>query len=450
MVLNQSVGSAHRVTAWSLAAEVATEPHFLWILLTAWLLRCVLQPAPSLPRLIRLGSLRRAAIAASGDSARTLVTSLLFAIVIWLAAWLALQLPSSGKNPAGSAAQRFETMAGSVPLGVGLQLVLVALTFLMIDLAITTLRFAHPSPVPVLCLAIALWGSAAWATTGLAPASAINAGFYLNASLGAQYPSTGVAAVGVLLACLALCGLVILRLDRRTRGRAAFRIDERAWFALTVVGILGLAMKDQTRSSLVDGISSVFAGSGSIRQFATSTVIFVGYAWLFGVGLSRSSDRWLELTWLRYGSRLRWGLSLGARELAKAVGFVAGLLVTASVLYVLEGGRGFNPPDVGTAAWSFQFLVNGVLQLLVYLLVVFGATFLTRGRNSAVIAVGLLVALCYAQSTPMSWLPVQLSGMRIALTGWHAILGATVTLLVALALAAGTLPLLFRWKTTRS
>jgi hypothetical protein len=453
MILASPTWSSQPSGAWALAAEVATEPRYMFIIATAWLLRCLLRPDPLLPALVRLGSYRMAAARANGSAIRAASASILFATVAWFIACLMLGLPWSAAAPNDSAVRRFGEFGVSAPVGVVLQLALVALTLLALDLAITALRLAFTGSISIVFFALTVWVWIAAATLGFVPMSPLNAGFYLNASLGALFPRTAMVAVVVLVAALALSSAAIGELDRRARGDGIRWARTQWWFAVVTLGILALAMKDYVSGSLADGISLTLWGSGSIVQFATPVVIFVGYAWLFGVRLSRHTEGLLELELLRYGSRLRWGVRLFMIEAGKAVVFVVGLLVAAFTLYVLLGGRDFSAPageNGGTAGWLFQFLVNGVLQLLVYLVLVFGANFVSRDRSGGIVIVGVLVVLAFMQSTPVTWLPVQLSGMVFSITGWTTILAATLTLFIALFLAAASLPVLFHWQKARS
>jgi hypothetical protein len=454
MILASPTWSSRAGGTWALAAEVVTEPRYMFIIATAWLLRCVLRPDSLLPALVRLGSYQTAAARASESAIRTISASIFSAATSWLIACWVLGLPWSTAAPRDSAVQRFGEFGLSAPVGVILQLALVALTLFALDLAITALRCAFTGPTPIVLFALTIWLWIGAATVGFVPLTLLNAGFYLNASLGTLFPRTALAAVVVLVAALVVSGAVIGELDRRARGTGIRWARTQWWFAIVTVGILAFAMKGHVNGSLADGISFTLWGSGSIMQFATPVVIFVGYAWLFGVRLSRLAEGWLELEWLRYGSRLQWGVRLLGVEAGKAAVFVVGLLVSASALYVLLGGRDFSAPGgdngAGTAGWLFQFLVNGVLQLLVYLVLVFGATFASRDRSGGIVIVGVLVVLAFAQSAPMTWLPVQLSGMVFAITGWTTILTATLTLFIALFLAAASLPALFHWQKTRS
>ena len=456
LTLNEPGAIAH-ASAWNLALDTANDPHFItWIVLTAWLLRILLRRGASLSvaKLIKWGSYRRLVLGTLMSALRPITAAICALGVAWMIAIASLHLPWTADPATGTAAGRLLALGIPAPVGLLVQVTLVCTVLLVLELLFLTLQIAWDKPAIEIMVALGLWLWAGAAATGLIPAdSPLNAGFYLNASMVGLSPGATLTAVTNVVLVVVVCAGTITECDRRVRGAPSRWAAPALWFAAASVAVVAIAMASQNlqQAALVDAVSTVFLGSaGTMAQFFTSTFIFIGYAYLFGARLSTRGTGWIQLELLRYGSHSRWCRQVGSHEMVKAITFIAMLLGTASVTYVLLGGRDFALPAAGMAAWLFHFLVNGVLQLAVYLIIIFGATWLSPSRAGALVATATLVVLAYLQSAPTLRLPVQLSGMAFTYEGWPTVLDATASLLAAFVIAAALLPILFRWQQRRS
>jgi hypothetical protein len=456
LTLNEP-GSREHASAWNLAVDTANDPHFItWIVLTAWLLRILVRRGASLTdgKLISWGSYRRLVLGTLRSALHPISAAICALGVAWMIASTSLQLPWTADPATGTAAGRFLASGIPTPVGLLVQVALVCTVLLVLEVLFLTLQIAWDKPAIEIMVALGLWLWAGSAATGLVPAdSPLNAGFYLNASLVGLSPEATLTAVTNMVLAVVVCAGTIAECDRRVRGKPSRWAAPALWFAGASIAVVTISMATQNlqQVTLVDALSTVFLGSaGTMAQFFTSTFIFIGYAYLFGARLSTRGTGWIQLELLRYGSHSRWYRQVGSHELVKALTFIAVLLGTACVSYVLLGGRDFAPPAAGMAAWLFHFLVNGVLQLAVYLIIIFGATWLFPSRAGVLVATATLVVLAYLQSAPTLRLPVQLSGMAFAAGGWPTVLAATASLLAAFVIAAALLPILFRWQQRRS
>ena len=211
-----------------------------------------------------------------------------------------------------------------------------------------------------------------------------------------------------------------------------------------------MAQADARGLALFDALTVALLGStGTYLQFIGSSVLFVGYAYLLSLHYADRADGWLQLELLRCGSDGRWLGRAVRRACLPAAVFPAVLALTGSGWYLLLGGHAAAPPPGGLAPWVYQLLVNGTLQLVVYLLVLLAATIATPNRIGGLAAAAILFALGLPQRVPLPILPVQLSGMSHSLGGWQSVLSASLTLVVTvIIIAAATLLLLRRRRRT--
>ncbi|WP_375400549.1 hypothetical protein [uncultured Amnibacterium sp.] len=213
--------------------------------------------------------------------------------------------------------------------------------------------------------------------------------------------------------------------------------------ALVVGGLM--AQANPRDLSLFDALTTALLGStGTYLQFIGSSVLFVGCAYLLSLRYTDRTEGWLQLELLRCGTHGRWLVRAVGRASVTAAAFPVVLALTGSGWYVLYGGRTVTPPSGGLAPWVYQLLVNGTLQLVVYLLVLLAATIATPNRIGGIASAAILLALGFPQRVPLHLLPVQLSGMGYSLGGWQSTLSASLTLAVTTAAVAAAALLLLR------
>lgn len=192
-----------------------------------------------------------------------------------------------------------------------------------------------------------------------------------------------------------------------------------------------VASTEPKELTLFEAITAALWGStGTYLQFIGTAIVFIGVAYLLTVPYAERRDTWMQLELLRYGSNHRWLIAVVRRIALPAAALPIGLSVASTAWYLLLGGRTFTLPTVGLMPWLFQLLVNGALQLLVYVLVLLTATIGTSNRVGGLAAAAVLLALGFPHRQPQPLLPVQLSGMGYALDGWRSALPVTATLFV--------------------
>jgi hypothetical protein len=110
----------------------------------------------------------------------------------------------------------------------------------------------------------------------------------------------------------------------------------------------------------------------------------------------------------------------------------------AIAAYVVSGGADFVASPGELARWIYQYLVNGVLQMIVYVIFVLGAILLFRTRLAGLVAVGILTMGAWIPIPPNWLMPLQLSRLTLSYEGWARVLtasGVLVATILALYLA---------------
>lgn len=220
--------------------------------------------------------------------------------------------------------------------------------------------------------------------------------------------------------------------------------------AAVVLVVGGLTSAAPRSLSVFDSVTAALLGSeGTYLQFIGTAVLYIGFAYVLTLPYLERRDTWMQLELLRHGSSRRW-LTAAIRRLAvPLLLFPAALGLLSAGWYFALGGHDITLPAAGLPAWAFQLIVNGALQLLVYVLVLLTATLATSNRIGGLAAAAVLLALALPRRSPLPALPVQLSGMTYALAGWTSALPATATLLIAsTALTAATLGVMQRLRRT--
>jgi hypothetical protein len=234
----------------------------------------------------------------------------------------------------------------------------------------------------------------------------------------------------VIAACVGYLGAV----DRAARNRTP--LGSAATVLVAVGGAITFALalvgNDAVSSSAFDAIASVLAGSsGTIIATLMTILVYVGYAFVFQLRLQREDDRWAFVTLIRYGSVARNLRGVCGAELVRIVAYIGCVGVACLLAYAVVGGRDFAITPDRLDLWVFQFVVNGVLQIELYVMVVFGAMQVFSSRLAGLAATGILTALAAIPMTPGIVVPIQLSRMSLAYTGWPTALSATGVLLAA-------------------
>jgi hypothetical protein len=244
-----------------------------------------------------------------------------------------------------------------------------------------------------------------------------------------QNPTLGVQALVVEFAAVVVSVSYLRRLDRVARTQTS---PSSPLFALLILGLAAVftaALATNRGMTAFTAVASVLSGSsGTILASLTSICVWVGFAFVFQLRAERELGGWIMLTLVRHGS---WGRFLRATlstELVRVIAYLGCIAVGSFALYFLVGGRNFTTTTPDLTVWVYQFVVNGTLQLAVYVLVTLGAILIFRSRLAGLATVGILATLALIPTSSNSLVPVQLSRLTLSYGGWPLVAPATLIL----------------------
>jgi hypothetical protein len=364
--------------------------------------------------------------------------SLCAALVVLVVGYLAavgLPLDSPGQVVAA-----FGAIGLAPPVAVFAQLLLQSLTLVCVHSFFLAIRVLLDRAMAAVAIATAIWIWAVVSTTdAIGSASVANAGYFFQFAMVVLDPALGITAIAVALVVLCLSYLIAGELDRATKGRGVDWTNPWGYFGVLAAFIAGLAVAGATTShaSFFDAVELALPGNaGALVQGLPGIFLYVGFAYVFQSRLTRAGEEFRRLQELRYGSVRRWSAVILGRGALKACAFVAGVGLFALLGYLGADGRDFTPPAHGAWIWAYQFGVNGTLQLLLYIVICFGAVVLFRSTLAGTYAIIALLVLSSVPAEPTSWYPFGAAGMARAEFGWAAVAPATASLLICLAIAA--------------
>jgi hypothetical protein len=161
--------------------------------------------------------------------------------------------------------------------------------------------------------------------------------------------------------------------------------------------------------------------------YLLNVVLVLGPVYLFAADLE-SWKTCLPVMVLRHGSYRGWFTRLLRPWLWRAPILMAGWAVLAALIVAARGAvwDAGSADLVGVAL--YQWLVNGSLQLLVGIVVVFAASWLSGYEHASLLALVLMAALGFPAINLGRVMPFGLAGAGWSLGGWPEVLSVTLQL----------------------
>jgi hypothetical protein len=430
----------------AIGADVSTTQQFeVFVVLSLWLIYLVARTNydHGYPVRIRVGSYSRVALWNLRAGLVAICAGTAGALVSWIAAAVILSLVRPSQN-AGSGVEQPRDLLPSVPAleVLLLELALLATTLLVIQLVTEAIRARGERRTAIAAFVAALWVWGAASASGFTPqVSVLNLNVFLDAALLIHNHVLAIECSAA-IAVLAGCAIGYVRfLDVRARQASSPAVPATALFVIVEAAVLGLAVLS-TRGptqSFFSVVATVLGGSvGSIISALTTIIVVVGYAFFFQLRASNELDGWHFVSLIRRGSIRQFLRSTLATEVVRATAYLGSLFVVAIAAYVVSGGADFMASPGELARWIYQYLVNGVLQMIVYVIFVLGAILLFRSRLAGLVAVGILTMGAWIPIPPNWLMPLQLSRLTLSYEGWPRVLtasGVLVATILALYLA---------------
>jgi hypothetical protein len=378
------------VNMWDQVISFALDPYYLsYCLVPIWLFSTcnAVSRDFSWPALIRLGSYRSWLFKSALDALPRMALLLL----IWLAASFttAFGLPvSTGWSPASGAVSPMNQVLGIVSaqgpapmLALALQIALIGMAFLCCHVLLAAVYLLVPRQFSVYMAAAVIYLGQVFSFRHPiegAPFLDVANFLMLHRSLEAYQPD---ALVFLPLAAAILLGFGLAGYKDRRQLLQLRRRRSPALLAYAILCALGLAYAVFFRlqgsvGTPLDVFFVAFYGVSAAGYewtlYMYHSIVFLGFAYMFLMVLDNELKARIYYVVLRHGSTRKW-LSRFLAPFALWTLLLLGVLFIAALLSGEIGRSGSNNPaiEADTGLLLYQFFVNGTLQVLCYILLIF-------------------------------------------------------------------------------
>ncbi|MNW44241.1 hypothetical protein D3C74_214660 [compost metagenome] len=228
------------------------------------------------------------------------------------------------------------------------------------------------------------------------------------------------------------------------------------YLMLILLGIASPSLTSKTNSITVwDNLYLRFYGVSPEGGFSLSLFLFyiityMGYIYLFQVYISDYLSGRFYYMVIRYGSLQNWYFRFIGQVGLGSILFLFGLII----LTILMGGvtgQSLQPEisiltGIPYEQVLYHFLVNGWLQMLNYLLIIFISSWVFKAASYNLTKIGILVVAILPMVNKGGWLPTGLNSMGYLSGQWADILRITSVFVVYLLLESGIILYLFKKK----
>jgi hypothetical protein len=438
---NGGPSSGSGTSAWALADSVIISPQFLaYIVVPAWFAFALWSSGRTLSSSVslRYGSRARSLWAEAGHGAAAYACVALVLIIVLL-------LPVAGLPP--SSVVKLETVTGeflsidAALLGAG-EIVLLFLSLLTVRVIMVAIaQLCRRRWVPIV-IAFAAWLWIVASTLGVVQTGTLtNTETFTNVVSLLGQPRLVPQVLCVLSSLILLSVLICVDADHRVGGLGG-GISQSTIVLLSAAPIvfLAIAPTNPHHASYFNSVSIAFAGAsaGLAKALVQASIAFV-FAYQLQLRLTEAGATFRNAELIRFGSAPRLLRRSLIREMGIGAVYFASVCVWTLFVYLLLGGVSFQPPVNGLGEWSQQFLLNGVLQVLLSVAVVETVRELGGGHVVGAAFIGVLLVVSCVPVPPGSWYPFGSGGMARATFGWvsvyRASAGATACLLIAIGIS---------------
>ncbi|AKG05450.1 hypothetical protein AAV35_012180 [Salimicrobium jeotgali] len=400
--------------------------------------------------LIRLGSFRRWAL--ENLKQYTLVVSPIFITWIFVSVFLMIGFPISGDwSPLSSTATPGNTLMElnnyffHPALPFLIQVLLLPLTICLIHLTLAILYVLTKNKYVILSLSLVVF---LLSTVGfkLIPNSIAFASPSTYLSL-AKALTFFESILPNLIALFVIALILILALNTLDTRKDKFKnikayIPYILFSTLCLVGIIHRAnsLSDLPESTILDvwALSSmgVTTESFSYMSFFYYTIVYFGFIYLVQLFLSNEMGTLSFYKILRYKNLYKWLWSWMKKVLFSLILFLTLLAlvsITAGLLYGFRKSMVVSILGILNTEMFYQFFLNGFLQMLFYILVIFIINWMSKESTNGLLIVSVFMVLMLPGLNPSGLIPVGLNSLAyLQETNVHSI---TVKLLVANSIA---------------
>jgi len=193
-------------------------------------------------------------------------------------------------------------------------------------------------------------------------------------------------------------------------------------------------------------------GGFTLLPYLFYVIVFLGIVYLFQVHITEYLSSCFSYDAIRYRSLFRWFIKLGAK-----IGLIVIILLVILIMFTITVGiisgdslalKVTVQSDLEPTQVVYQFIINGWLQVMNNVMLVFITAWLSKDISHSLIVLGLLVMAVLPVINVGGWLPAGLNSMGYLNGSWAQLLRITGVLATYIIIELGAVLILFRMKKT--
>ncbi|WP_165842379.1 hypothetical protein [Paenibacillus xerothermodurans] len=186
----------------------------------------------------------------------------------------------------------------------------------------------------------------------------------------------------------------------------------------------------------------------SLYVYIYFCIVFLGFVYLFQLHLSHVLNGHIYYLMIRYKSFYRWFIQLMKKTALGVLALLVLLAVITIVIGVIQGRtlERYAAQNISELYpyMLYQFFINGFLQLLNYILIVFIISWIWQEATYSLIALGVLFVAGLPLLNTNQWLPSGLNSMGYVAGDSNGVFHITIVLAIYLLIEIGIIVYLFR------
>ncbi len=322
-----------------------------------------------------------------------------------------------------------------------LELILLFLTLTILHITLSVIYTITRKKLLLLaiCVAFFIWGIVGFKLLPnnyafLSPTTYFSITQYIHSF---NLPIMGLAVLlGVIIICFICLALVDLNIKQYVvsiKSHLSFLL----YSCLCIMGIFSTSLSlESDKNTVLDNWILSFRGVSSnsftYSSFFYYMIVFFGLVYLVNIEMNKEIDRMGHYKIIRFRNLEKWFWSWFKRILIKIAFWLICLTIFSFTLGAVAGMQfKFHATilDLNTLIIFYQFFINGFLQIVLYILLIFIFSWAQRGSVQGLILVSIFIILMLPGFNPLGIIPVGLNSLVYAVdfSPFH----ITVILLIA-------------------
>ncbi|MGA6840971.1 hypothetical protein [Priestia megaterium] len=302
-----------------------------------------------------------------------------------------------------------------------LVLLFLSLTILHITLSVIYTITRKNLLLLAICVAFFIWGIVGFKVlpnnySFLSPTTYLSITQYIHSF---NSPLVG---LGVLLGAIIVCFIYLSLVDKNIKQYVVFiksHLPFLLYSCLCIMGIFSISLSlESDKNTVLDNWILSFRGVSSnsftYSSFFYYMIVFFGLVYLVNIEMNKEIDRMGHYKIIRFRNLEKWFWSWFKRILIRIAFWLVCLTILSLILGAVMGMQfKFHATilDLNTSIIFYQFFINGFLQIVLYLLLIFIFSWAQRGSVQGLILVSIFIVLMLPRINPLGIIPVGLNSL---------------------------------------